>query len=146
MRALIQRSNKSGVSVDNKVVGSIDSGLVVFVGFTNNDTIEDINYIIKKILNLRIFDDEFGIMNLSVLDTKKSILVVSQFTLYANPYNGNRPSYVDALKSEESIKLYDEFVKLLKEQIHVETGIFGAEMKVNILNDGPITIWLDSKK
>ena len=143
MKVLVQRSGKSSVSVSSKVVGKIDSGLVLFVGFTEGDDISNINYLVKKVLNLRIFPDENGVMNKSILDYGGSILSISQFTLYADTKKGNRPSYINALSGEYSSKLYDEFNKVLSESIHVETGIFGADMKVNITNDGPITIILE---
>lgn len=145
MKVLVQRSLKSSVSVDNIVVGSIDNGLVLFVGFTHKDTIEDIDYLIKKIINLRIFDDENGIMNKSILEVGGSILSISQFTLYADTKKGNRPSYINAMGGENSIKLYDEFNNRLSKFVSVEKGIFGADMKVNILNDGPVTIMLESR-
>lgn len=144
MRVLVQRSLNSKVEVDNKITGQIDKGLVLFVGFTDGDSISDIEYLVKKVLNLRIFDDENNIMNKSILDTNGSILSISQFTLYADASKGNRPSYIKAMKSENAIKMYDIFNQKLKEQIHVETGIFGADMKVSITNDGPVTIWLES--
>ena len=146
MRIVVQRSKEASVSVDNKVVGKIDHGMVILVGFTYNDTIEDIDYMINKVINLRIYDDEEGVMNKSILDVGGSILSISQFTLYADATKGRRPSYVDALKGEEAIKLYDEFNKRLSEYIHVEKGIFGADMKVSLLNDGPVTILLESRK
>ena len=145
MRVLVQRSKSSNVSVDSKVVGSIEKGLVLLVGFTYGDNSSDIDYMINKILKLRIFDDENGIMNKSVIDINGSILSISQFTLYANSKKGNRPSYIDALGGEEAIKLYDEFNRKLKEHINVETGIFGSDMIVNITNDGPVTILLESR-
>lgn len=145
MRALVQRSKSSSVSVDGKVVGSIDKGLVILVGFTHTDNSDDIDYMINKILKLRIFDDENGVMNKSITDINGSILSISQFTLYANSKKGNRPSYIDALGGEEAIKLYDEFNRKLKEYIKVETGIFGSDMMVNISNDGPVTILLESR-
>ena len=146
MRVVIQRSKDSSVLVDRCVTGKIEKGLVILVGFTNNDTIEDINYIVKKIVGLRIFDDENGVMNLSIKDIKGEILSKSQFTLYANTTKGNRPSYVDAMNGIEATKLYDIFNESLRENdIHVETGIFGAEMDTHIRNDGPVTILIDSK-
>ena len=145
MRILVQRSLNSSVSVDGKVIGSIDRGLVLLVGFTEGDNSEKIDYLVKRVLNLRIFDDENGIMNKSILDVGGSILSISQFTLYADTKKGNRPSYINALGGEKAIKLYDEFNKKLSEFIHVETGQFGADMKVNILNDGPVTILLESR-
>ena len=144
MRVVVQRSLKSSVEVNNKIVGSINSGLVVLVGFTDNDTIKDIEYIVRKIINLRIFDDDNHIMNKSILDVNGSILSISQFTLYADTKKGNRPSYIKAMKSEEAIRLYDIFNEKLREYVKVETGIFGADMKVNIVNDGPITIIIES--
>lgn len=144
MRVLVQRSLNSKVEVNGKVIGSIDKGLVLFVGFTDGDDLSDIEYLVKKVLNLRIFDDENNIMNKSILDAGGSILSISQFTLYADASNGNRPSYIKAMKSDEAIEMYELFNKKLKEQIHVETGEFGADMKVSITNDGPVTIWLES--
>ena len=143
MKVLVQRSGKSSVSVSSKVVGKIDSGLVLFVGFTEGDDISNINYLVKKVLNLRIFPDENGVMNKSILDYGGSILSISQFTLYADIKKGNRPSYINALSGEYSSKLYDEFNKVLSESIHVETGIFGADMEVDITNIGPTTIMLE---
>ncbi len=145
MKALVQRSGNSSVSVDGSVVGQIEYGLVVFVGFTDTDSITDIDYIIKKIVNLRIFDDEYGVMNKSILDVNGQILSISQFTLYANTKKGNRPSYIDAMKGEEASKLYNIFNEKLKEYTKVKTGVFGADMKVSIVNDGPVTIMLESR-
>ena len=147
MKALVQRSLESSVKVDNKIVGKIDKGLVLLVGFTEGDNIKDIEYIAKKVVNLRIFDDEDGVMNKSLLDSGGSIISISQFTLYADSKKGNRPSYIKALKSNEALPLYEEFNNKLKEyNVNVETGIFGADMKVNITNDGPITIILESRE
>lgn len=143
MRVLVQRCDKASVSVDNKIVGSIEKGMMILVGFTQTDTSENIDYMVDKVLNLRIYDDEEGVMNKSILDVGGSILSVSQFTLYADTRKGRRPSYVNALNGEKSILLYDEFNQKLKEHIHVETGIFGAEMKVELINDGPVTIQLE---
>ena len=145
MRILVQRSKKSSVEVNKEVVGRIDKGLVLFVGFTEGDTSKEIDYMIKKVLNLRIFDEEEGVMNKSILDVGGSILSISQFTLYADTKKGNRPSYIKALNGEKAVKLYNEFNEKLSDYIHVETGIFGADMKVNILNDGPITILLEKE-
>lgn len=145
MKVIIQRSLNSSVSVDNIVVGKIDKGLVLLVGFTDKDTSKDIDYLVNKIINLRIFDDENSIMNKSILDINGSILSISQFTLYADTTKGNRPSYIKAMKSEDAIKLYDEFNDKLSKYLNVEKGIFGADMKVNIMNDGPITIILESR-
>ena len=144
MKVVLQRSLNSKVEVDNKVVGSIDKGLVILVGFTSGDDIEKIDYMVNKIVNLRIFDDENGVMNKSIIDVGGSILSISQFTLYADTTKGRRPSYIKALNGEKATILYDEFNnKLRKTGINIETGIFGADMKVNIINDGPITIMLE---
>lgn len=143
MRVLVQRSLESSVLVDNKIVGKIESGLVLLVGFTYGDSKKEIDYMVDKVINLRIFDDENGVMNKSLMNVKGSILSISQFTLYGNAKKGRRPSYVDALGGEYASKLYDEFNnELLKHNIKVETGIFGADMVVNITNDGPVTLLL----
>ena len=143
MRVLVHRSLDSSVLVDNKIVGKIESGLVLLVGFTHGDSKKEIDYMVDKVINLRIFDDENGVMNKSLMDVKGSILSISQFTLYGNAKKGRRPSYVDALGGEDASKLYDEFNnELLKHNIKVETGIFGADMVVNITNDGPVTLLL----
>ena len=146
MKVVIQRAKNAKVEIDGRVNGSIENGLVVLVGFTYGDTIEDIDYIVNKIVNLRIFDDENGVMNKSVLDVDGSILSISQFTLYADTKKGRRPSYVNALKGEESAKLYDLFNEKLSKEIHTETGIFGADMKVTLTNDGPVTIVMESRE
>ncbi|MEG1597021.1 MAG: D-aminoacyl-tRNA deacylase [Bacilli bacterium] len=143
MKVLVQRVIKASVEVEQKTVGSINKGLLLFVGFTKGDDINIIDSLINKVLNLRIFDDENGVMNLSVLDVKKEILSISQFTLYANTKKGNRPSYIEALKGEEATILYDLFNERLSKFIKVEKGIFGADMKVSLINDGPITIMLE---
>ena len=143
MRVVIQRSKDSYVSVDGKNTGSINSGMVILVGFTSGDNESVIDKMINKILKLRIFDDLNGVMNLDITQVKGEVLSISQFTLYANTKKGNRPSYIDALNGEESVKLYDMFNKKLSEQIHVETGIFGADMDVHIRNDGPVTIMME---
>ena len=144
MRAVVQRVEKAHVEVNNKTVGKIDNGLLLLVGFTHNDTEKEIDWMVNKVINLRIFDDENGVMNKSILDSNGSILSVSQFTLYADSSKGNRPSYINAMPGDKSIKLYEEFNTKLKEKnIHTETGIFGADMKVSLINDGPITIILE---
>lgn len=144
MKVILQRSKKSSVKVDDKIVGSIDNGLVLLVGFTHNDTSSEIDYMVDKIINLRIFDDDNGVMNKSLKDVNGSILSISQFTLYANTAKGRRPSYVEALGGKESILLYDEFNQKLRDNgIEVETGIFGADMAVELINDGPVTIILE---
>jgi len=146
MRLLVQRSNNSKVTVDGKITGQINFGLVVLVGFTTTDTYEDIKYLAKKLVNLRIFDDENHIMNKSVLDVNRSILSVSQFTLYADCKKGNRPSYCNAMKADTASKMYDLFnEELRKYEIDVQCGIFQADMLVNIENSGPVTILLESE-
>ena len=146
MRILVQRSLNSSVTVDSKIIGSIEKGLVLLVGFTNGDSLDEIDYLVKKVINLRIFDDENGVMNKSILDVKGRVLSISQFTLYANCKKGNRPSYIDALKSEEASKLYDLFNQKLSQYVDVETGIFGADMLVSINNSGPVTILLEKER
>lgn len=143
MRVVVQRVSKAFVSVNNQVVGSIDEGLMLLVGFTQDDTLENIDYMVNKVLNLRIFPDENGVMNKSVKDTGGSILSISQFTLYGDTSKGNRPSYVKALNGEYAIKLYDKFNEKLKEYVLVETGVFGADMQVSLVNMGPTTIILE---
>ncbi len=145
MKVVIQRSKESNVVIDNKVYNKINNGLVILSCFTEGDTIEDIDYIVRKVCNLRIFDDENGIMNKSVIDTNGSILSISQFTLYADTKKGNRPSYNLALPGNESSKLYDKFNEELNKLVPTVTGVFGADMILNIINDGPITIIIDSK-
>ena len=146
MKVVVQRALDASVEVDKKVIGEIKKGLMLLVGFTEGDNKETIVKMINKIINLRMFDDENGVMNRSLLDTKGSILSISQFTLYADTRKGRRPSYLNALRGEEATKLYDEFNKLLRDNnIKVETGQFGADMKVRFTNDGPVTIILDSE-
>lgn len=143
MRILVQRSKKASVTVDGNIIGKINNGLTLLVGFTDGDNSEKIAYMVKKVLNLRIFDDESGVMNKSILDVGGSILSVSQFTLYGDASKGNRPSYIKALGGEQAKVLYDEFNEKLREFIEVETGKFGADMLVEIQNDGPVTIFLE---
>lgn len=145
MKVVVQRAGTSSVMVNLKCVGKIDSGLVLLVAFKETDTIDTINYMVKKIVNLRIFPDEAGIMNKSILDYGGSILSISQFTLYGDTTKGNRPSYIMAAKAEISKPLYDKFNELLEEYVVVETGIFGADMEVNITNIGPTTILLEKE-
>jgi len=144
MKVVVQRSKNSSVSVNQEIVGKIDSGMVLLVGFTYGDNEEILDKMIKKIVHLRIFDDENGVMNKSILEVKGSILSISQFTLYANTKKGNRPSYIEALNGEEAVKLYQLFNEKLRQFVPVETGVFGAEMDVSIRNDGPVTILFDS--
>ncbi len=143
MRVLVQRSGNASVSVDNKIVGSINDGLVLLVGFTEGDNIGKIQNMVKKIINLRIFPDEDDVMNKNILDFGGSILSISQFTLYGDASKGNRPSYIKALKNDEAVKLYKIFNEELSKYIKVETGIFGTDMIVNISNIGPTTIMLE---
>ena len=146
MKIIAQRALDASVEVDKEIIGEIKKGLVRLVGFTEGDDKETIIKMINKVINLRIFDDENGVMNKSLLDTKGSILSISQFTLYADTRKGRRPSYIKALGGEAAIKLYDEFNNMLKENsIDVQTGKFGADMKVKFTNDGPVTIILDSE-
>jgi D-tyrosyl-tRNA(Tyr) deacylase len=145
MRIVLQRSKDASVKVNNKVVGKIDFGLLLLVGFTDKDSSYEIDYMVDKVINLRVFDDENGVMNKSLLDVEGSILSISQFTLYGDTKKGNRPSYIRALRGEESIKLYDLFNSKLSEFIHVETGQFGADMEVSLINDGPVTIILEKE-
>ena len=143
MKVLVQRVLKASCTVDGKITGKIDNGLLLFVGFCENDNIERIKYLVKKIINLRIMNDSDNIMNKSVLDTKGSILSISQFTLYADTKKGNRPSYINALASVDAKILYDMFNEELSKYIKVEKGIFGADMKISLVNDGPVTIMLE---
>lgn len=144
MRTILQRSKESFVSINGKKVGSIEKGLVVLVGFTHNDTKKIVDKMINKIVNLRIFEDDNGLMNLSLLDIKGSILSISQFTLYADTFSGRRPSFADAMRPDEATILYDYFNEQIRKlNIHIETGIFGADMKVNIINDGPVSMQIE---
>lgn len=143
MRVLVQKCLSASVSIDNKVYNNIKKGLVVFVGFTDNDNSEKIDYMINKIPKLRIFEDENGVMNKSLLDVQGEILSISQFTLYGDASNGNRPSYVKAMKREKATILYDEFNKKLNNLVPTKTGVFGADMKITLINDGPTTLLLE---
>ena len=145
MKVVIQRALASSVEVDNKLINKIEKGMVILVGVNVEDTSEDVDYLVRKTLNLRIFDDENGVMNKSILDVGGEILSISQFTLQASTKDVNRPSYINAMKGEEAIKLYEEYNKKLNEKVKTYPGVFGAEMKVSITNDGPITIIIDSK-
>ena len=144
MKVVVQRSKNSSVTIDNKIYNEITNGLVLLVGFTEGDSESEIDYCINKIVNLRIFDDENGIMNKSILDVGGEILSISQFTLYADTKKGNRPSYIKALNGEKSTILYNLFNDKLNQHVSTKTGIFGSEMLVNINNDGPVTIIIDT--
>lgn len=147
MRVVVQRVSHASVVVESKVVGEIGEGLLVFLGITHEDTEKDINYLVDKIINLRIFEDDDQKMNLSLLDIKGGILLVSQFTLYGDCRKGRRPSYDKAAKPESAEKIYEKFAEKLKEKVDkLKTGKFGANMKVNLANSGPVTILLDSFK
>jgi D-tyrosyl-tRNA(Tyr) deacylase len=147
MRAVVQRVTKGNVEIDGNIVGSIEKGLVVLLGVSEKDTKDDVAYMSDKILNLRVFDDEEGKMNFSLLDIKGELLVVSQFTLLGDCRKGRRPNYMAAAKPELADALYNEVVKLCRAQgIKTETGVFQADMKVSIINDGPVTLILDSEK
>lgn len=147
MRAVIQRVAKASVTIDGDIRGSIGDGLVVFIGIEDADAVEDINWLSGKIVNLRIFNDEEGVMNKSVLDTNGNILLISQFTLHASIKKGNRPSYIKASKPDVAIPLYEKLIVKLKNDLgkRIETGIFGTDMKVELLNNGPVTIFIDTK-
>ena len=143
MKVVVQKSKNASVTINGKIYNEIPSGLVILVGFTEGDSLEQIRYMAQKIANLRIFEDENDIMNKSILDVGGEILSISQFTLYGDASKGNRPSYIKALNGEVATKLYDEFNKELNQYITVKTGIFGADMKVSLINDGPCTIILE---
>ena len=147
MRVVIQRVSKASVKVDEKITGQIAQGLLVLAGIEDADNDEDITWLSNKIVNMRIFADENGVMNKSVKDTEGGILLVSQFTLHASTKKGNRPSYIKASKSEFAIPMYERLIRQLQEDLgkHIETGIFGADMQVELVNDGPVTIVVDSK-
>lgn len=147
MRVLIQRVAEASVTINKSEHSRISKGLLIFVGIENEDSDDDIDYLCRKITNLRIFDDANGVMNESVLQTKGQILVISQFTLHANTRKGNRPSYIEAAKPDIAIPIYKKFCKQLETHsgIKIQTGEFGADMKVSLVNDGPVTIWIDSK-
>lgn len=146
MRAVIQRVSECKVIVNQEIVGQISKGLLVFLGITHTDTSKEIDYLIKKILNLRIFEDEQGKMNVSVNDIQGEVMVVSQFTLYGDTQKGNRPSFIQAAKPEIAIPLYEEFLEKLKKSttLKIQNGIFGADMKVHLINEGPVTIHIDT--
>lgn len=147
VRVVIQRSKKASVSINQEIVGAIDQGFVLLVGIGEEDTQEDVEYLVRKISKMRIFEDGEGKMNLSLADVEGEILSISQFTLHANTKKGNRPSFIEAAKPDRAIPLYDAFNQQLREQgFKVEVGQFGADMQVSLVNDGPVTILIDSKQ
>ena len=147
MRGVVQRVKRASVSVDSKVISKIDKGIMLLLGIEANDDEKDLEYIIKKVSKLRIFDDEEGVMNKSLLDYGLEILVVSQFTLYGDARKGNRPSYIRSAKFDDGIILYEKFIEEMKNLgIKVSVGEYGADMDVELINDGPVTILLDSNK
>ncbi|NLM74937.1 MAG: D-tyrosyl-tRNA(Tyr) deacylase [Clostridiaceae bacterium] len=148
MRAVVQRVKKAEVRVEGRVTGKIDNGLLIFLGVGQDDDMKDLEYLADKIMNLRIFEDNNGKMNLSVLDTDGSVLVVSQFTLYGDCRKGRRPSYSNAASPDMAEKYYEEFIEYIRSKynIKVETGKFQAMMEVDLVNDGPVTMLIDSKK
>jgi len=147
MKIVIQRVLESSVTIDNQIKSSVNKGLLVLLGIEDADTDEDIKWLCQKIVNLRIFSDENGVMNKSILESDGEILVVSQFTLHASTKKGNRPSYIKASKPDFAIPMYEKFVKQLEIDLQktIQTGEFGADMKVALINDGPVTILIDSK-
>lgn len=145
MKIVAQRSKESSVSINGEIYSKIIKGMVILVGFEVEDTEEDIDYITKKIIGLRIFDDENGVMNKNIIETDGEVLSISQFTLHADTKKGNRPSYIKAMPGKDSIKLYELFNRKLNTYVPVKTGIFGSDMLVSIKNDGPVTIIIDSK-
>jgi D-aminoacyl-tRNA deacylase len=147
MRAVIQRVSRASVTIDGKITGQIKEGLLVLMGIEDADNGEDIQWLSNKIVNLRIFNDEAGVMNRSVLETGGGILLISQFTLHASTKKGNRPSYIKASKPNVAIPLYEKMIEQLQKDLgkNIQTGIFGADMKVELLNDGPVTIVMDTK-
>lgn len=146
MKIVVQRCKDASVTVEEKIVGKINHGMVILVGFTAGDSEKEIDYLVDKVINLRIFDDENGVMNRSLLDINGSILSISQFTLYADTRKGRRPSYINALGGEQANVLYQLWNQKLKEKVNiVEEGIFGADMKVQLINDGPVTIILEKE-
>ncbi len=147
MKVLVQRVKSASCTVENKVISKINNGYLLLVGFTQNDTLKEVNYLAKKIANLRIFEDELGKLNKSILDMNYKILSISQFTLYGDASKGNRPSFTKALEPKKALKLYLELTKILNNEYMINTlnGAFGEHMDIELLNDGPVTIILESK-
>lgn len=147
MKAVIQRVTKASVTIDKKIVADIQSGLLILLGVITEDAQDDIDWLVKKIINLRIFNDEHHVMNRSLMDVQGEVIVVSQFTLHASTKKGNRPSYIKAAKPDIAVPLYESFITKMETAIgyNIKTGQFGADMKVELLNDGPVTIIIDSK-
>lgn len=147
MRAVLQRTAYASVKVDGEITGAIEKGLLVLVGIEDADSTEDMEWLSAKIVNLRIFDDENGVMNLSIKDVVGDILLVSQFTLHASTKKGNRPSYIKASKPDFAVPMYEKMIVQLEKELgkKIQTGVFGADMKVELLNDGPVTIVIDTK-
>ncbi len=145
MRLVVQRVKEASVTIDNEVVGKINKGFLIYVGITDTDTEVEVEKLARKISGLRIFEDNEGKMNLDIMQVDGEILVISQFTLYADMKRGNRPSFIKAARPEHAIPLYEMFVSLLRENHHVEVGVFGADMKIHSINDGPVTIIYDTE-
>ena len=147
MKAVIQRVTQANVSIDGTIKGKISSGLLVFLGIVSEDTLEDIQWLSNKIVQLRVFNDDEGVMNLSLKDIKGEILVISQFTLHAKTKKGNRPSYIKAARPEIAVPLYEKFINQLQQDLgkEIQSGVFGANMEIDLLNDGPVTIIIDTK-
>lgn len=144
---MLQRTSEASVQINKEIVGQIEEGLMILLGIEDADGPEDIEWLTRKVCNLRIFDDEFGVMNKSIQDVDGDILLISQFTLHASTKKGNRPSYIKAAKPEVAVPLYEKFIKQLESELGkpIQTGTFGADMKVSLINNGPVTIMIDSK-
>ncbi|WP_420582520.1 D-aminoacyl-tRNA deacylase [Reichenbachiella sp.] len=147
MITVLQRTSEASVKINQEIVGEIEEGLMILLGIEEADSQEDIDWLCRKVCNLRIFDDEAGVMNKSLIDVNGDILLISQFTLHASTKKGNRPSYIKAAKPDVAIPLYEKFIKQLEAELGkpIQTGEFGADMKVSLINDGPVTIMIDSK-
>lgn len=146
MKVVIQRVSQASITTNKRVINKIEEGFMILVGFHKDDTLDDINYLVNKIIKLRIFSDEQNKLNKSILDIKGSILSISQFTLYANTISGNRPSFIDALNYKKAQEFYDLFNMKLNQSVPTFSGVFGADMQISLINDGPVTIIIDSKE